>query len=162
MQMQIIIDRFLRSEKSRTLNLKPLDKLLMFFLASYMGTKDSCFPSYSTLMTDLGINDRTALSNSFKRLEESSILIIKKEKGKSHKFSFNLDFIPVGNPYDTRRDSNIQPVGNPYANNININNINNNSLSKEQRSKIKQWDGPAKTATKASSIVEDFIKKTVN
>src|SRR5271169_2137553 len=124
MQMQVIIDRFLRSEKSRLLNLKPLDKLLMFFLASYMGKKNSCFPSYPTLMADLGINDKTALSNSLKRLSSLNILFIQKQKGKSHIFSFNMDFIPVGNPYGGRRENPSLPVGNPYTNNA-FNNINN-------------------------------------
>lgn len=142
MQMQVIIDRFLRSEKSRSLNLKPLDKLLMFFLASYMGKKNSCFPSYPTLMLDLGINDKTALSNSFKRLVSAQILLIKKQKGKSNNFSFNLDFIPVGNPYDTRRENQKQPVGNPYSNNA-FNNINNNqsiNSKNEIKSTVKFWE----------------------
>ena len=146
MQMQIIIDRFLRSEQSRALKLKPLDKLLMFFLASYMGKKDNCWPSYPILMIDLGIKDKTALSNSIKNLCSKNILYIQKRMGTSNIFRFNLEFIyhksytqpvgnpdylPVGNPDWCSRDfhkKSKKAVGNPYTNNA-LNNKKNKQES---------------------------------
>lgn len=95
MQMQVIVDRFLRSEKSRSFNLKIIDKLLCFFLASYMGEKNYCFPSYATLMADLGVNDRTTIAASLKRLKKAEIIIIQKRYHQSHVYKFNLETITV-------------------------------------------------------------------
>jgi helix-turn-helix protein len=161
MQIQIIIEKFLRNSNYHYLKLKTLDKLLMFFLSSYMGNKNDCFPSYPTLMKDLGINDRTALSNSLKNLESKNILIIKKTKGKGHHFSFNLEFIPVGIPYDTGRDNPKSPVGNPYSNNKS-NNIKNTAVVTRQTQKqsaSSDFKGLAKTADKPNPMLEAFMNK---
>lgn len=89
MQAQIIIDRFLRSEKSLQFNLKPIDKLLLFFLASYMGCKDTCFPSYETLMTNLGIGSRTNFKKSLDRLCNAQIIYIERRYNQSNIYTFN-------------------------------------------------------------------------
>lgn len=49
MQSQIIIDRFLRSESSYQYSLHAYEKLILFFLASYMGKKSTCYPSFKSL-----------------------------------------------------------------------------------------------------------------
>ena len=124
MLMQIIIDRFLRSEKSKSLKLKPLDKLLMFFLASYMGKKKSCFPSYDTLLKDLGISKRQSLNNSIKKLEKLNLLFVERKEGESNIYSFNLLLLPgtKGNWGSSQREREVGTKGN--SNNIS-NNINN-------------------------------------
>ena len=91
--MQVIVDRFLRSEKSRLLRLKPIDKLLMFFLASYMADKDYCFPSYAALMADLGIGKRADLKKSLDRLSNAEIIFIERPCHQSNVYTFNLALI---------------------------------------------------------------------
>jgi len=131
MQMQIIIDRFLRSEKSHSLNLDSHCRIIMMMLASYMGTKNECWPSYESLMLDCGMAKAT-LSKSLKYLELSHIIYIKREYKKNNRYSFILSSkgeleneSGVQNTVfssSKQGGSGVQPVN---GNNI-INNINNN------------------------------------
>lgn len=150
MQIQIIIEKFLRNAKSHEYKLKPIDRLLLFIIASYMGKKTTCHPGYSALMRDLGINDRTALSDSLQKLVNTNLLSYQKRIGQSNVYTFNLEllnqFLPVGKAYQGSRESLLPPVGNPYSNNA-FNNINNN----------KGYYDKNKAKTELHSTVPDYI-----
>lgn len=93
MPMQVIIDRFLRSSKCKSLNLQTIDKLLLFFLASYMGENEFCFPSYETLMENVSTHRRNNLSDSIKKLKEMNIIFVQKRYCKSNLYTFNMSLI---------------------------------------------------------------------
>ena len=92
MSSQILIDRFLRSENSHQRNLHAHEKLLLFFLASYMGKKTMCYPSHQSLA-----NDCTLSSDSVKRrlksLEKKNIITVSRKSGCNNQYAFNLKII---------------------------------------------------------------------
>ncbi|CZI81348.1 TPA: hypothetical protein JBA76_15820 [Legionella pneumophila subsp. pneumophila] len=86
---QIIIDRFLRSKKSREYDLHAHDKLVLFFLASYMGKKTSCYPSLKTLSHDCSLSV-DSIKRAIKTLEKKEILSVKRVSGGNNQYAFNL------------------------------------------------------------------------
>ncbi|HAT1995466.1 TPA: helix-turn-helix domain-containing protein [Legionella pneumophila] len=92
MQSQITIDRFLRHRKSGEYNLHAHEKLVMFFLASYMGKKSSCFPSIPSLATDCSLSV-DSIKRAIKALENKRLLKITRISGRSNQYAFNLNII---------------------------------------------------------------------
>lgn len=132
MQMQIIIDRFLRSEKSHSLKLNSYERILMVMLASYMGIKNECWPSYDALILDCGMAKAT-LSKAIKSLVEKNVIFVKKEYKENNRYSFSLSSrceleIASGVHIDAFSSSNqlLSGVHRVNGNNISSNNIINN------------------------------------
>lgn len=132
--MQIFIEKFLRSPDSHSLNLNSHERILMVMLASYMGEKKYCWPSYKSLMLDCGMAKAT-LSKSIKSLEKKQVISIEKQYGINNKYTFV--FNSTSSRCELKNDSQVQgvnstgstcelvPVQHIDSNNI-INNINNN------------------------------------
>jgi hypothetical protein len=95
-QAQILIDRFLRNEISQQYKLNAYEKLILFFLASYMGVKSVCYPSYPTLAIECSISVDT-VKRSIQSLENRLLIKIVRAKGKNNYYSFTeLIIDPVG------------------------------------------------------------------
>jgi predicted transcriptional regulator len=177
MQMQIIIERFLRSEKSKEYKLHAYEKLILTMLASRMGDKLNCWPSHKKLSEDCSLS-HDSLSKYITLLENKKLLIVIKKINKNNEYEFTqsiLDFIadiPIKNHtgqervptrqerVPTRQErvptrwERVRVHAGSVSNNIN-NNINNNKQSYPQ---AKEWEGLAETADKPSSILEDYDK----
>jgi hypothetical protein len=118
-------------------------KAIYCLLASYTGSKDYCFPSISTISTDLMISEKLVYKY-LKELKIIGLVIISKlysDSRNNHKYEINyiedvenvhiqhVENVHVG----TVDNGNVQPVENiPIINN---NSINNNSIN---NTKIKQ------------------------
>ncbi|KTD37597.1 hypothetical protein Lmor_0460 [Legionella moravica] len=92
MQSQITIDRFLRHRKSGDYNLHAHEKLVMFFLASYMGKKSSCYPSIPSLANDCSLSV-DSIKRAIKALENKGLLKITRILGRNNQYAFNLNII---------------------------------------------------------------------
>lgn len=130
MQMQIIIERFLRDKKSHSFKLNAYDRIVMVMLASYMGNKNTCWPSYSSLAIDAGLS-RRSLIRVIKKLEDLKIIKVIREQDKNNIYEFYPQVVTNGHYLVTNRHQLL--VTNRHPNNINSNNIINN------RSLIKEW-----------------------
>lgn len=147
MQMQIIIDKFLRSEKSHFLKLNSHERILMVMLASYMGNKDYCWPSYESLIKDCGMAKGT-LNKAIKNLQTKQIINVEKVNGLNNRYNFVYDFtsstgrlvekIPDQHIESTRSPCELPPDQHIDANNINNNISNNNQISLNPEGKTVQ------------------------
>ena len=93
MQMQIIIEHFLRDKQSHPYNLNQSDRILMVMLASRMGNKNECWPSLRTLLKDTGIGSLSTISKCIKKLQSSNILIVKERFKTNNRYFFDQVFI---------------------------------------------------------------------
>lgn len=133
MQMQIIIDRFLRSEQSFKLELTCYDRILMLMLASFMGSKDHCYPSYESLILCCGMSKKI-ISRSIKNLERLGILEVTRAHRTNNIYRFlsshvelkDNSRVPMGDSLSSQTGGFRVPMGD--GNNIS-NNINNNITS---------------------------------
>lgn len=131
MQMQIIIEKFLRSEKSHSLKLNAQERILIFILASWMGNKNECWPSYEALMKDCGMAKPT-LSKSIQKLKSLGIIevIQKRKKGeykKSNNYRFSSSHLELENDYQVQNDEfSSSKYTNYQVQHVNSNNISNN------------------------------------
>ena len=167
MQMQIIIDKFLRSEKSHLYKLSCYEKIILIMLSSYMGSKNTCWPSLKSLTTDCSISKDSLLRNT-KSLEKKDLLTVKRIKNENNIYEFSSLLISIGslavqesNIILLSSRSQLLPsrsqlpvvVADSHPNNI-INNINNNRVAQ-----LKDYEGPVQSASKASSLLENFMNK---
>ncbi len=143
MQYQIIIDRFLRSEKSLPYNLSAYEKLILFVLASYMGNKSTCWPSLKSLVKYCSLS-KMSLIRHISLLEEKGILKVTRNKNSNNVYEFYPQVVSVRDHVVSVRD---HLVPHRYPNNI-INNINNKKPSlvdnfekkKEPKSLVQFWE----------------------
>lgn len=139
MQMQIIIDRFLRSEKSKEYKLNAYERIILLMLASWMGDKLNCWPSYKSLSKDCSIS-HDSLSKYIMSLESKKLLFVKRNPNKNNEYEFtklildSISDIVDNNKKSTRsqrvgtRQERVGVHADSVSNNIN-NNINNNNDS---------------------------------
>ncbi len=84
---QVLVDRFLRNEISHQYKLNAYEKLILFFLASYMGRKKYCNPSFIRLAIDCSLS-----SDSVKRyipaIEKKGLINVERRRGINNKYSF--------------------------------------------------------------------------
>jgi Helix-turn-helix domain len=163
MQMQIIIEHILRSEKMNILNVS--EKMVLYMLSSFMGNKTNCFPSRNELARVCSISVKT-LDRTIKLLEEKNIIHIKRNHHTNNLYSFNPSWLIIFDSLNvklsprsvkmTRGGVKLSPHGasNCPPNNI-INNIINNKQSYPQP---KFWTGIIETALKASPLLEEKMK----
>jgi hypothetical protein len=104
----------------------------MVMLASYMGIKNECWPSYDALILDCGMAKAT-LSKAIKSLVEKNVIFVKKEYKENNRYSFSLSSrceleIASGVHIDAFSSSNqlLSGVHRVNGNNISSNNIINN------------------------------------
>lgn len=135
--MQILIEKFLRSEHSHQYNLNAYHRILMVILASYMGNKETCYPSLKSLVNDCGMSKDTVIRTS-KYLENSKIISIKRIKEKNNVYSFTKEvvaisyhLVAVSHQVVAVRHHKVVAISDPNNNNIN-NNINNHSYFSEK------------------------------
>lgn len=116
MQSQIIIDRFLRSEHSHQYRMHSHEKLILFFLASYMGQKSTCYPSIKLLAIDCNLSI-DSIKRSIKSLASKELIKVLRVSGYSNRYTFNLSII--NQTYATQcsqlLDANSHPPGMPIA-----------------------------------------------
>lgn len=89
---QITIDRFLRSKKSREYELHAHERLVLFFLASYMGKKTTCYPSLITLSHDCTLSV-DSIKRAIKKLEKKEILNVVRVSGRNNQYALNFKTI---------------------------------------------------------------------
>ena len=142
---QILIDKFLRSPEAYAYKLNQSDRILLVMLASYMGNKEECWPSYRSLLIDTGIPSHSTLVKSLKKLELLNILIIKRESNKNNLYTFDDKFIQSA----LRICSTALHICSTRATDTSTNNINNNISNKkpfaaqrnqEPRQTVKFWE----------------------
>lgn len=152
MQMQIIIEKFLRSAKSHELHLTANQRIVLFILSTYMGKKKKCWPSLESLILDCGIPKRT-LIRVIQSLEKLELLIIIRSINKNNIYEFDNLVVPPWHPTVPPRHSTVPPW---HSNNIN-NNINNNAHP------IKYFDEQKENtkSSEPSGLLKEFIKKKV-
>lgn len=92
MPSQVLIDRFLRGENSHQHNLHAHEKLILFFLASYMGKKTMCYPSHQSLASDCTLSI-DSVKRGLKRLEKKGLISISRKLGLNNQYTFNLKII---------------------------------------------------------------------
>jgi hypothetical protein len=90
MQMQIIIDRILRDEKSNSLTKN--QKITIFMLASFMGNQCFCFPSIKELSRVTSLSKNTCL-RTIDELERLNILYIQRNHRKSNIYTFEDSWV---------------------------------------------------------------------
>jgi hypothetical protein len=93
LQMQILIEKFLRSDESHEFKLNANDRILIFILSSYMGNKNHCWPSFRTLLKDTGIASHSTLTKSLYKLKSLHILNIKNNSKQGNEYKFEQVFI---------------------------------------------------------------------
>jgi len=126
MPMQIIIEHFIRSAIASELKLNADDRILLFILASMMGTKKECNPSYDYLLEHTGIGSCSTLKKSMTKLESLKILNIKRKYKNNNRYSFYPQFINSCLQICNQKLQKCRQMAtNLYANNIS-NNIKNN------------------------------------
>lgn len=142
MQYQIIIGRFLRSEKSLSYDLSSYEKLILLMIASYMGNKSTCWPSYKSLSKSCSLSVSTIKRNVFS-LEKKQILKIKRTKNSNNIYEFYPQVVSIRHHVGSHRHQvvSIRPP-NIINNNINNNNspVDNFSKSKEPKSLVPFWE----------------------
>lgn len=76
-------------------NLNPTLKSILYSIASRMGNNNFCYPSFSTLMIDTGIKNRTTLVENLTILENLKIIwIISPRDGyKSNRYGIDFDLL---------------------------------------------------------------------
>lgn len=156
MQMQIIIDRFLRSEKSKEYKLNIYEQMLLTILASYMGKQINCWPSFKTLAENGKMSEKS-VERYIKRLENKGLIKIEKSSNKNNEYEFTCIILPHIDTVSQTVSTVSQSVRAPSmrrTNNIN-NNINNNRKSYPQ---LKKWTGAHPTAEKPSELLDEFMK----
>lgn len=95
MQSQVIIDRFLNSANIKSYNLSAYEKLILFVLASMMGNKSSCWPSYLTLQEKCSLSKRTLFRN-IKKLEQKKVIIVLRNKDSNNIYRFYPQVVTIG------------------------------------------------------------------
>jgi hypothetical protein len=88
MPSQILVDRFLRGEISQQYNLTAHEKLLLFFLASYMGSKSQCHPSFKSLAVDCSLSV-DSVKRGIKSLDGKTLINVSRHMGKNNRYTFN-------------------------------------------------------------------------
>lgn len=158
-QKQFLIEKFLRSKDSHPYKLNAADRILMLILASYMGKKDKCYPSYRSLLKDTGIGSHSTLSKSIEKLEKLQILTIEYFFKKNNKYSFKSEFIDRV----LQICSTLLQICNQSATylspNNRINNNNNNLFSNTENQSTSANQIKSYRADKASPAVEEHMKK---
>ena len=156
MQMQIIIDRFLRSNKSKEYKLTSSEKLILFFLASYMGNKSHCWPSYKSLEEDSSLS-RSTLIRAIKSLEKKLVIKIIKDKNMNNVYSFYPQILSTGGVMVTLPSVMVTPgvVSQRHPNNISNNIINKRAVATLVQPK--EWEGLSKTSKEPSDLLKNFI-----
>lgn len=152
MLAQIVIDRFLRSEISRQYLLSAHDKLILIFIASHMGPKPQCYPSYKALEVVCSISN-ASVKRSIKSVGKKGLINILRTNGRNNCYTLNLELLTVPGsdstgftqtPVSLRSDhpdhTDLPPGSHRPPNNI-INNIS------ECTSVISLQKPPAKTRT---------------
>lgn len=161
MQKQIIIEHFLRSEKSYLYKLSCYEKIILIMLASYMGNKNTCWPSFESLIITCSISKRTLIRN-IQSLEKKKMITVKRKKNQNNVYKFSSLILSLGieackNVGVTQALTGVSQtptqVSHRHPNNI-INNINNNRVAQ-----LKDYEGPVQSASKASSLLENFMNK---
>lgn len=133
MQMQVIIDRFLRSEKSIQLKLTCHDRILLTVLASFCGAKKECWPSYDELVLFCGMSKKI-VSRALTKLENMNFISIARKYKMNNRYSFVLSSawelqIDSRVPEKTFSSSRSGVSGVPMGDGNNINNNINNNIS---------------------------------
>lgn len=123
---QILIDKFLRSPESHAYKLNQSDRSLLNTLASYMGTKDNCWPSYKSLILDTGIGSNTTIRKSINKLESLNILFVDRSNGVNNNYLFSDEFIFKALQICNRP----LHICNQTPTDLSANNINNNINNK--------------------------------
>jgi len=131
MQMQIIIDKFLRNVNSYQYKLNAYDRILMVILASYMGNKTTCWPSHKSLEIDCGMSKWT-LIKSTKKLESLVLLKVIREKEENNIYEFCAQVVANSNYLVANSYQGVVAVS--YPNNIIVNNIINKDSHVDKKS----------------------------
>jgi hypothetical protein len=170
MQMQIIIEHILRSEKMNYLNHN--EKSVIFWIGSYMGNKMVSWPSNEELARLLSKSVKT-VQRAIKSLELKNILFVERKHRQNNIYTFNPNWLAIFDSLDIKvgklgrqndflgRQNDYSRATNSRSNNIS-NNINNNGKSypqADQKPKSKAWSGLTKTASKASDLLESYMKE---
>lgn len=92
MQSQITIDRFLRNRNIYKYKLHAHEKLILFFLASYMGAKSICYPSITSLAKDCSLSI-DSIKRAIKLLEKKELLKVTRIAGSNNQYTLNLKII---------------------------------------------------------------------
>jgi hypothetical protein len=156
MQMKIIIDRFLRSDKSKEYKLMAFEKLVLLILASYIGNKSHCWPSYKSLAEDCSLSKST-LIRTIKSLENKMILKIERDKNMNNVYSFYPQILSTGSVTQTLGSVTGTPGVVSYRH---PNNIINNIINKKAVATLvqpKEWVGLYQTSKEPSELLKNFI-----
>ena len=165
MQMQIIIDRFLRSEKSKEYKLNIYEKIIIVVLAGWMADKLNCWPSLKTLAENCSMSKDSLIRN-ISLLENKKLLLVTRKHNKNNEYEFtNLVLDSITNIVDnSKHGSRSQrhhgrsqlPEDVAHSDTIYINNNINNNISKSYPQAENYT--PAKTAEKGSPLFEEMKK----
>lgn len=128
MQSQVLVDRFLRNEVSKQYNLNAYQKLILFYLASYSGSKTECFPAIQTLANDCNISN-TSVTRNIKLLEQKNLLKVSRSRGMSNHYTLTLpgtkntpvSQLVVSDSYDYPHPIDRGPLARSNTNNISNN-----------------------------------------
>jgi hypothetical protein len=162
MQMQIIVEHILRSDKMNYLNQN--EKSIIFWISSYMGNKMISWPSNEELARLLSKSVKT-VQRTIKSLEEKNIIIIERKHRQNNLYQFNPNWLSIFDSLDIAtgklgrhsvslgRQTDFSRATNCRSNNIN-NNINNNR-SYPQAENYK----PSQNGFKASKYLEEYMAK---
>lgn len=154
MQIQIIIKKFLRSEKSHSYKLSAYDRILMIMLASYMGKNATCWPSIKSLIKDCGMSKDTII-RSLRKLHKLGILKITRKKNKNNVYEFYPQVVAIS---DLKVAISDHMVSDSYPNN-NINNINNNKSTFDTKNvQTNKWKGGLPKDGKLKGETKSIVK----
>ena len=146
---QILIDKFLRSPESYAYKLNQSDRSLLIILASYMGTKDNCWPSYKSLILDTGIGSNATINKSGHKLESLNILTIERTTGVNNNYTFTDEFIVKARQICNRP----RQICNQTPTDLSANNINNNINNKKPFASHKNQEPFSNVESQSTSVV---------
>jgi len=89
MLSQILVDRFLRNEISHQYQLHVHEKLILVFLASYMGKKSMCYPSVKTLAINCSLSV-DSIKRGIRSLEKKGLIGVSRFTGSNNHYILNL------------------------------------------------------------------------
>jgi hypothetical protein len=130
-------------------------------LASYMGKKSTCYPSFISLGKDCRLH-KNSLIRYTKKLEEKGLLKIVREYEKNNIYSFTNLILSGLSQRPGSLSQRPQVVSHRDPNNKS-NNINNKKSfypqDQNQKAAIQEWKGLAKSDEYISPLLTEFIDK---
>lgn len=157
--MQILIEKFLRSDHILKSKLNADDRIFMVILASYMGNKNECWPGYEAIINDSGIASKSTINKSGIKLETLKILSVERKHRNNNRYKFTKSFLNSCVQICTRvLQICTQQSTDMYSNN-NINNIKNNPVAAHSEKPNQKQAQSMASVTSQSTSSENITQK---